>query len=60
MGFRSGLGEGQSEVEMKSGAFAPANAGLSVPCELGLSPAGRSSSVHGRGCCMKRHPNIKV
>ena len=26
---------------------------------LGLSPAGSSSSVHGRGCCKKRHPNIE-
>ena len=38
----------------------PATAGLSVPCVLGLSPAGSSSrpTVHGRGCCKKRHPNI--
>ena len=36
-----------------------AAAGLSMPCVLGLSPAGISSSVHGRGCCKKRHPNIE-
>ena len=39
--------------------LSPATAGLSVPCLLGLSPAGSSSSVHGRGCCKKRHPNIE-
>ena len=33
--------------------------GLSMPCVLGLSPAGSSSSVHGRGWCKKRHPNIE-
>ena len=38
----------------------PATAGLSVPYVLGLSPAGSSSSVHGRGCCKKRHPNIGI
>ena len=38
--------------------LSPATAGLSVPCVLGLSPAGSSSSVHGRVCCKKRHPNI--
>ena len=37
----------------------PATAGLSVPCVLEPSPAGSSSSVHGRGCCKKRHPNIE-
>ena len=40
--------------------MSPATAGLSVPCVLGLSPAGSSSSVHGRECCAKkRHPNIE-
>ena len=39
--------------------MSPAAAGLSVPCVLGLSPAGSSSSVHGSGCCKKRHPNIE-
>ena len=38
--------------------MSPAIAGLPVPCVLGLSPAGSSSSVHERGSCMKRHPNI--
>ena len=46
-------------MEMKSGTFVPVTAGLSVPYVLGLSPAGSSSSVHGRGCCKKRHPNIE-
>ena len=31
---------------------------MSVPCVLGLSPAGSSNSVHGRGCFKKRHLNI--
>ena len=39
--------------------LSPATAGMSVPFVLGLSPAGSSSSVHGRGCCKKRHPNIE-
>ena len=39
--------------------LSPATAGLYVPCVLGLSPAGSSSSVHGRGCCKNRHPNIE-
>ena len=39
--------------------MSPATAGLSVPCVLGLSPAGSSSSVHGRVCCKKRHSNIE-
>ena len=39
--------------------LSPATAGLSVPCVLGLSPAGSSSSVHGRGCWKKRHPSIE-
>ena len=39
--------------------LSPATAGLSMPCVLGLSPAGSSSSVHGRGCCKKRYPNIE-
>ena len=39
--------------------MSPATAGLSVLCVLGLSPAGSSSSVHGRGCYKKRHPNIE-
>ena len=39
--------------------FSPATAGLSVPCVLGLSSAGSSTSVHGRGCCKKRHPSIE-
>ena len=39
--------------------LSPAPAGLSVSCVLGLSPAGNSSSIHGRGCCKRRHPNIK-
>ena len=39
--------------------MSPETAGLSMSCELGLSPAGSSSSVHGRGCCKKRHPNIE-
>ena len=39
--------------------LSPATAGLSVSCVLGLSPAGSSSSVHGRGCCNKRLPNIE-
>ena len=39
--------------------LSPVTAGLSVPCVLGLSPAGNSSSVHGRGCCKKRHHNIE-
>ena len=30
-----------------------------MPCVLGLIPAGSFSSVHGRGCCKKRHPNIE-
>ena len=30
-----------------------------MPWVLGLSPAGSSSSVHGRGCWKKRHPNIE-
>ena len=56
----SGLAEGRSEMEMKSETFlSPATAGLSVPCVLGLSPAGSSSSILGRECCKKRHPNIE-
>ena len=39
--------------------LSPATVGLSVPCVLGLSPAGSSSSVHGREYCKKRHPNIE-
>ena len=39
--------------------MSPATAGLLVPCMPGLSPGGCSSSVHGRGCCKKRHPNIE-
>ena len=39
--------------------LSPATAGLSVPCVLGLSPAGSSSYVHGRGCRKKRSPNIE-
>ena len=57
-GFRSGLAEGQSEVSLEH--LFPATAGLSMPCVLGLNPAGSSSSVHGRGCCKKRHPNIEI
>ena len=36
--------------------LSPASAGLSV---LELSPVGSSGSVHGRGCCKKRHRNIE-
>ena len=36
-----------------------ATAGLSMRCVPGLSPAGSSSSIHGRGCCKKSHPNIE-
>ena len=32
---------------------------LPVPCVLRVSPAESSSSVHGRGCCKKGHPNIE-
>ena len=46
-------------METKSEHLSPATAGLSVPCVLGLSPAGSFSSVYGRGCCKKRRPNIE-
>ena len=39
--------------------LSPVTARLSVLCVLALSPSGSSSSVHGRGCCKKRHPNIE-
>ena len=39
--------------------LSPVTAGLSVPCVLRVSPARSSSSVHGRECCKKRHPNIE-
>ena len=39
--------------------MSPATAGLSVRYVLGLSPAGSSSSVHGRGCCKNKHPVIE-
>ena len=39
--------------------MSPATAGLSMSCVLGLNPAGSFSSVHGRGCCKKRLPNIE-
>ena len=57
-GFGSRLEEGQSEVEMKSETFLSCHAGLSVPCVLGLCPAGSSSSVHGRGRCRAHSPTF--
>ena len=44
---------------MKSGTFVSSHCWVSVPCVLGLSPAGSSSTIHGRGCCKKRPPNIE-
>ena len=47
-------------MEMKSGSFVPATAGLSVPCVvLALSHAGSFSSVHGGGYCKKTDSNIE-
>ena len=58
-----GLGPGLQKDNVKwrwsPEHLSPATAGLSIPCVLGLSPAGSSSTVHGRGCCKKRHPNIE-
>ena len=58
-----GLGADLQEVNLKwrwnPEHFSPASAWLSVPCVLGLIPAGSSSSVHGRGCGKKRHPKIE-
>ena len=60
---QGGLGLGLQKANLKwrwsPEYFTPSTAGLSVPCVLELSPAESSSSVHGRGCCKKRDPNIE-
>ena len=46
-------------MEMKSGTFVSCHCWVVLAFVLRLSPAGSSGSVHGRGCCKKRHPNIE-
>ena len=52
-GFRSRLDLQEANLKWRWSLehLSPATARLSVPCVLGPSPAGSSSSVHGRGCC---------
>ena len=59
MGLRFRLAEANLKWRWNPEHLSPATAGLCVPCVLGLSLAGRSSSVHGRVCCKKRYPNIE-
>ena len=58
-GFWSEFAEGQSEVETKSGIFASCHCWVVSALCVGVSPAGNSGSVHGRGCCKVRLPNIE-
>ena len=58
-GFRSRLAEGQSEVEMKSGTFVSSHWWVVRTLCGGAESCRKLSSVHGRGCCKKRHSNIE-